>query len=209
MCGGLLHQWLPAGNQTSDVRPHTMASSSAESDNDVVVMDTTSKYFEIKERSKRGKSETPPVTKDVQPSSNTKTPPTDILAKMVPTQQRVSNVKPQDRNSSQKNFVPRKGHSPENDHSHPNDSQVAATHRNVFAKNPLSSGGTSTQSKSSGSSGKAKPRLPKGALNTTPMLSKSGFSFSADEKPAAKREAKAAKQTSQSVKNSDVRIGCL
>ena len=187
-----------------------MASSSAESDNDVVVMDTTSKYFETKERSKRGRSETPLVTKDVQPSSSTETPPTDILATMMPTQQRASNVKPQDRNSSQKNFVPHcKGHSPENHHSHTNDSQVAAKHHNVFAKSPSSSGGTSTQSKSSGSSGKAKPSLPKGVLSTTPTLSKSGFSFSADEKSAAKREAKAAKKTSQSVKNPDVRIGCL
>ena len=187
-----------------------MASSDAESDNDVVVMDTTSKYFDPKERSKKGRSETPPVAKEVWPSSNTKTPPTDILATMVPTQQSVSNVKPQDKSSTQINFVPRKSHSQENDHSNLKDCMAdlhaaSKQHRNCFAKNQSSSsGGTSIQSKFSGSSGKAKLRLSDEAFNTTPTLSKSDFSYIVDEKSATGRESKATKKTSQTKKNAEV-----
>ena len=193
----------PTGNQTSR-HTCTVASSSAESDSDVFVTETTSRYFESDERNKRRKRETPPVTKEVWPSS-TRTPPTDILATIEPTQQRVSGAMPRDKSSSQINFVPRfKDGSPENDHSNLKDGQIASKHHNCFAKNPSSSGGARVESISSESSGKAKPRLPKEALNTTPTLSKSGFSFTADEKPATGKDSKSAKKTSQTKKNDEV-----
>lgn len=175
-----------------------MASPGAESDNDVVVMDTiTSKYFESGEqrRSRRGRSETPPVAKEAWPT-NSMTPSPDILTRIVPTQQGAIKTKPRDGSSSQGKFIPRcKRQSPENDHGNSHDIQVPSTHHNTFAKNQ---GGTSVQSQSSG---KAKRRLPDGILTTTPTLSGSGFSFSAGKKPAATREAKTAKKT---VKSPDV-----
>ena len=179
-----------------------MTSSSAESDNDVFV---TSRYFEPKEVNKR-RSETPSVTKEVWPSI-TDTPPTDILMTIEPTQQKVSNVMPRDKSSSQINFVPRcKDRSPENDHNNLNDGQIASKHHNCFAKNQSLSGGASilVETKSSESSGTAKPRLQEEALNTTPTLSRGGFSYFADENPAAGREPKPAKKKSQTSKN-DVR----
>ena len=192
-----------------------MASSSTESDDSVLYMDTTSSYFPTKESSKRG-SEVAPVTKEAWPSG-TVTPPTDILTIMEPTQ-RVS-IKPQDKNSSQRNFVPRKDHSLENDHSNTVDLHVAPKqHHNCFAKNQSSSTTSKSvashsskdtnvqeESKSSEHSGKTKPRLPEETLNKTPTLSKSGFSFfsTAEEKPAASgRESKAGKK---STKNDEVR----
>ena len=158
-----------------------------------------------------------PVAKEVWPSC-TVTPPTDILARIEPTQ-RVG-AKPQDKNSSQMNFVPRcKDHSPENDHSNVvNLPQLAPKqHHNRFAKNQSSSTisksvtshtskdtGVLEESKSSEHSGKTKPRLPEGTLNKTPTLSMRGFSFSiVEEKPAASgRESKAGKK---STKNDEVR----
>ena len=182
-----------------------MASSSVESDSDVFVMETTSRYFEPKEMNKRRRSETPPVTKEVWPSI-TATLPDDILMKIEPTQQRVINVKPRDKNSSQTNFVPRcKDCSPENNHSNLNN--ASKQHHNCFAKNQSSSGAASIQveSKSSKSTGRAKPRISQEALNTTPTLSKNEFSFIAGEKPATGREAKPSKKTSQAKKNDEVR----
>ena len=143
-----------------------------------------------------------PLTNKVWLSSAT--PPDDSLTSIVPTQQRVSNVQPQDVCSSQTNFVPPcKDHSPENDHSNLKDCPIASKQCNYFAKNQSSSGGASIQmeSKSSKSGGKTNPRLPEEALITTPTLSWSGF---ADGKPASGRKAKSPKKTSQAKKNDEV-----
>ena len=186
-----------AGNQTGIVQRHTCteALSCAESDNDVLVMDgTTSKYFE-----------TSPVVKGVWPSS-TMTPSPDILTKIPPTQQGVGKMKPQDSTSPPIKFVPRcKRHqSPENGHSNSSDSQVASRHRNTFAKNQSPSSGARKDSKSSVSGGKAKPRLPDNILSTTPTLTQDEFFINTDENPAAGKEPKTTKKTSQSKKNDEV-----
>lgn len=194
------------GTQTGIVQRHTIASST---DNDVVIMDTTSKYFETNVRSKRGRSETPPAAKEVWPSAST-TPSPDILTKIAPTQQVVvGKMRPQDSTSPPiKKFVPRcKCNSPENGHSNnSSDVQVAAKHHNTFAKNQSSSGGARMESKSLGSSGgRARPRLPDEALNTTPRLSR-GFSYeqSATAEVGGKEPKPPAKKTSQSKKDAEV-----
>ena len=185
-----------AGNQTGIVQRHTYseALSSAESDNDVLVMDgTNSKYFE-----------TPPAAKGVRPSSTT-TPSPDILTKIPPTQQGVGKMKPQDSTLPPIKFVPRcKRQSPDNGHSNSSDSQVASRHHNTFAKNQSPSSDARKKSKSSVSGGKAKPRLPDNILSTTPTLTQGGFFITTDDNPAAGKEPKATKKTPQSKKNDEV-----
>ena len=136
--------------------------------------------------------------------SSIKTPP---LVPMVPTQQRVSNVKPQDKDLSLMNLTPHctcTDCSLENDHSSLKNCLVASKHHGGFAKNQSSSDNTSVlmESKSSESSSKTKPRLPDEAVRGT--SSRIGFSFVANEKPAVRREAKAAKKTSQTKKDAEV-----
>ena len=142
--------------------------------------------------------------------SSTKTPPINILVPMMPTQQKMSNVKPQDKDPSLRNLTPHctcTDCSLENDHNNLKNCLVASKHHDCFAKNQPSSDNTSVlmESKSSESSSKTEPRLPDEAVSIT--LSKSGFSFTVDEKPAVRREAKAAnlaKKTSQTMKNPEV-----
>ena len=191
------------GTPTGIVQQHTIASSG---DNDVVIMDTTSKYFET---SKRGRSETPPAAKEVCPSA-TATPSPDILTKIAPTQKVVvGKMRPQDSTSPPiKKFVPRcKCNSPENGHSNnSSDVQVTAKHHNTFAKTQSSSGGARMESKSSGSSGgRARPRLSNEVLNTIPTLSK-GFSYeqSAAAGAGGKEPKPPAKKTSQTKKDAEV-----
>ena len=142
--------------------------------------------------------------------SSTKTLPINILVPMMPTRQRVSNVKPQDKDTSLRNLTPHctcTDCSSENDHSNLKNCLVASKHHDCFAKSQSSSDNTSVlmESKSSESSSKTKPRLPDEAVSRT--LSRSGFSFIVNEKPAVRREAEAAnlaKKTSQTMKNPEV-----
>ena len=196
------------GTQTGIVQRHTTASSS----DDVVVMDeTTSKYFETSSRSKRGRSETPPVAEEVWPSAST-TPSPDILTKIAPTQQVVvGKMRPQDSSSPPIKFIPRyERSSPENGRSNnSSDVQVTAKHHNIFAKNQSSSGGAHMESKSSGSShtkAKAKARLSSEALSTIPRLSEEGFSFerSAAAGAGGKESKQPAKKTSRTKKDAEV-----
>ena len=110
-------------------------------------------------------------------------------------------MKPQDSRSPQIKFVPRYHQSPVCGHSSSSasDSQV-----HVASKHQLLFAGVRMESKSSVSGGKAKPRSPNQALSTTPTLTRGKFFITTDENPAAGKESKATKKTSQSKNEADV-----
>ena len=110
-------------------------------------------------------------------------------------------MKPQDSRSPQIKFVPRYHQSPVCGHSSSSasDSQV-----HVASKHQLPFAGVRMESKSSVSGGKAKPRLPDNILSTTPTLTQGEFFINTDENPAAGKEPKVTKKTSQSKKNDEV-----
>ena len=207
-------------DQCSPVRHHTVASSSAESDDSVLYMETTSKHFSSEE-SRRG-SEVAIEKSDVRAGSATSvSPPEDILTKI--------NSHQHDRKcagSTPSNFVPRcKGRSPD-DTSKSTDlsqQQTPKHHLNRFAKNlPLKrresvdnsppsteeadvfGGPGSTEARKT----KMTPRFSEETLNFTPTLSKSSFSLDFTAKEEERTAAnKAGRKSSQSSEHNEVSSG--